>query len=192
MFNNLFNKKNLLMLVLALALGFATGAGYCWTQKSDKPYNAAQLTQNIYFDKVQAGRLQCIVLRDKAELYNIPSALQGKVIDHLSKNVQVDFVDAVSSQDKDEREALTTQQLQFRRWLFEKHVIPAGTQVTVLREDDGSGETRGRVTVDGKSFELDFATEFLRFAYVGQWKKVEFNGKPGFVKFNDVSAEKLM
>lgn len=192
MFNNLFCKKNLLILFVALLLGFGTGAAYCFTQRGGEHYNVAQLTQNLHYDTVEAGRLQCIVLHDKTEMYNIPSALQGKVIDHLSKNVQVDFVDVVSSQDKDERVALTTQQLQFRRWLFEKHIIPAGTQVEVLREDDGSGETRGRVTVDGKSFELDFATEFLRFAYVGQWKKVEFNGKPGFVKFNDVSAEKLL
>lgn len=192
MFNNLFTKKNFLVWLVALVMGFAAGAGYCWTQRSSEHYNTAQLTQKLHYDKVEAGRMQCIVLSDKAELYNLPSTLQGKVIERLSKNVQVDYVDVVSSQDKDERLALTTQQLQFRRWLFEKHISPAGTQVTVLREDNGSGETRGRVTVDGKSFDLDFDTELLRFAYVGQWKKVELNGKPGFVKFNELSEAKLM
>ncbi len=192
MFTNLFNKKNLLVLFAALMLGFMTGTAYCYLQKSDKPYNTAQLTQNMHFEAVEAGRLQCVVLKDKAELYNEPSALKGKVIEHLSKGVQVDFIDVVSSQDKDERVALVKQQLQFRRWIFEKHIIPAGTQVTVLREDNGSGETKGRVTVDGRSFDLDFATELLQFAYVGQWKKVELNGKPGFVKFNEVTKEKLM
>ena len=191
MLNNLFTKKNFLVWLVALVLGFATGAGYCWTQRSPQPYNPAQLTQRLHYDRVEAGRMQCIVLRDQAELYNLPSTLQGKVIEHLSKNLPVDYVDVVSSQDKDERLALTTQQLQFRRWLFEKHIIPAGTEVTVLREDNGSGETRGRVTVDGKSFDLDFDTELLRFAYVGQWKKVELNGKPGFVKFNELSEAKL-
>lgn len=192
MFNNLLNKKNLLILFVALSLGFATGAAYCFTQRGSAHYNVAELTQKLHYDTVEAGRLQCVVLRDKAEMYNVPSTLHGKVIEHLSKNVQVDYIDVVSSQDKNEREAIVTQQLQFRRWLFEKHIIPAGTQVTVLREDKGSGETRGRVTVDGKTFDLDFDTEFLHFAYVGQWKKVELNGKPGFVKFNELSTEKLL
>ena len=192
MFNNLFTKKNLLIWLVAVIIGFATGAAYCWSQRTAAPYNAAQLTQALHYDAVEAGRMQCVVLRDKVELYNLPSTLNGKVIEKLSKNVKVDYLTVVSSQDKDERQALTTQQLQFRRWLFEKHIIPAKTPVTVLREDNGSGETKGRVTVDGKSFELDFATEFLRFAYVGQWKKVDFNGKTGFVKFNDLSEAKLM
>lgn len=62
----------------------------------------------------------------------------------------------------------------------------------IVREDDGRGETVGRVVVDGKEYELDFATELLQLPYVGQWKQVELNGKPGYVKYNDVSDSKLM
>lgn len=94
--------------------------------------------------------------------------------------------------DKDERYAVTEQQLQFRKFFGRRHIIPAGTQVLVLQADRGSGETKGRVLVDDKEYDLDFSTNLLRFPYVGQWKKVEFNGKPGFVKYNALSDAKLM
>ena len=136
--------------------------------------------------------MQCVALHDKVALYNTPSGLNGKIIEYLSQGVKVDYIDTVNSQDKDDSLAIVKQQLKFRRYIFQKHVIPAGTQVRIVREDDGSGETVGRVVVDGKEYELDFATELLQLPYVGQWKQVELNGKPGYVKYNDVSDSKLM
>ena len=62
----------------------------------------------------------------------------------------------------------------------------------IVREDNGGGETVGKVVVDGRKYELDFDTELLQLPYVGQWKKVELSGKPGFVKYNAVSDSKLM
>ena len=82
--------------------------------------------------------------------------------------------------------------MQFRKFFGRRHIIPAGTQVLVLQPDRGNGETKGRVLVDDKEYALDFSTNLLRFPYVGQWKKVEFNGKPGFVKYNALSDAKLM
>ena len=35
--------------------------------------------------------MQCIVLQDKAELYNIPSGLEGEVVERMAKGVKVDY-----------------------------------------------------------------------------------------------------
>ena len=177
----------------ALLTGFIAGAGYAWSSNKTSPhYNTAKLTSELHYAKVETGRLQCVVLQDKAAMYSDPSGLHGKVVDYLSAGVKLDYIDTVSSQDKDERYAVTEQQLQFRKFFGRRHIIPAGTQVLVLQSDRGSGETKGRVLVDDKEYDLDFSTNLLRFPYVGQWKKVEFNGKPGFVKYNALSDAKLM
>lgn len=194
-FNQLqnINRRTAAVCAAALLIGFITGAGYAWSSNKTSPhYNAAKLTSELHYAKVESGRQQCIVQRDKAAMYSDPSGLRGKVIDYLSAGVKVDYVDTVSSQDKDERYAVTEQQLQFRKFFGRRHIIPAGTQVLILQPDRGNGETRGRVLVDDKEYDLDFSTNLLRFPYVGQWKKVEFNGKPGFVKYNELSDAKLM
>ena len=172
-------------------------AGGCYalvsaqSMKTNK-YNTAQLTQNLQYAEVQAGRLQCVVLEDKAELYNLPSGLTGKVIERMSKGIRVDYLETVSSQDKDDSFAITTVELQFQRFWGPRHIIPEGTQVQILRMDRGSGEVKGRVFVDGKYYDKDFENQYLRFPYVGQWKKVEFQGKPGFMKYETLSESKLM
>ena len=176
-------------------LGAVAGGCYALvsaqSMKTNK-YNTAQLTQNLQYAEVQAGRLQCVVLEDKAELYNLPSGLTGKVIERMSKGIRVDYLETVSSQDKDDSFALTTVELQFQRFWGPRHIIPEGTQVQILRMDRGSGEVKGRVFVDGKYYDKDFENQYLRFPYVGQWKKVEFQGKPGFMKYETLSESKLM
>lgn len=176
-------------------LGAVAGGCYALvsaqSMKTNK-YNTAQLTQNLQYAEVEAGRLQCVVLEDKAELYNLPSGLTGKVIERMSKGVRVDYLETVSSQDKDDSFAITTVELQFQRFWGPRHIIPEGTQVQILRMDRGSGEVKGRVFVDGKYYDKDFENQYLRFPYVGQWKKVEFQGKPGFMKYETLSESKLM
>lgn len=176
-------------------LGAVAGGCYALvsaqSMKTNK-YNTAQLTQNLQYAEVQAGRLQCVVLEDKAELYNLPSGLTGKVIERMSKGIRVDYLETVSSQDKDDSFAITTVELQFQRFWGPRHIIPEGTQVQILHMDRGSGEVKGRVFVDGKYYDKDFENQYLRFPYVGQWKKVEFQGKPGFMKYETLSESKLM
>ena len=192
MLKNFFN-KTIVFFLLALLIGIASGAVYSrMTATAERDYNIAELTEGLQYTKVEAGRLQCVALSDKVELYNAPSGLNGKVIEYLSKGMKVDYLDTVNSQDKDASVAIVKRELKFRRFFFEKHIIPAGTQVKIVREDNGGGETVGRVTVDGREYELDFDTELLQLPYVGQWKKVELSGKPGFVKYNAVSDSKLM
>ena len=176
-------------------LGAVAGGCYALvsaqSMKTNK-YNTAQLTQNLQYAEVQAGRLQCVVLEDKAELYNLPSGLTGKVIERMSKGIRVDYLETVSSQDKDDSFAITTVELQFQRFWGPRHIIPEGTQVQILRMDRGSEEVKGRVVVDGKYYDKDFENQYLHFPYVGQWKKVEFQGKPGFMKYETLSESKLM
>ena len=136
--------------------------------------------------------MQCVVLLDKAEVYNLPSGLTGKVIERMSKGVPVDYLETVSSQDKDDSYALTTVELQFQRFWGPRHIIPEGTRVQILRADRGDGEVKGRVYVDGKYYDKDFDSQYLRFPYVGQWKKIEFQGKPGYMKYDTLSESKLM
>ena len=188
-------KASALVLAGFFVLGAVAGSCYALVSaqsiKTSK-YNTAQLTQYLQYAEVEAGRLQCVVLEDKAELYNMPSGLAGTVIDHMSKGVQVDYLETVSSQDKDENYAITTVELQFQRFWGARHIVPQGTQVQILRADRGSGETRGRVFVDGKYYDKDFDSQYLRFPYVGQWKRVEFQGKPGYMKYESLSESKLM
>lgn len=192
MLKNFFN-KTIIYFLLALLVGIGAGAAYSrLTATAERAYNSAELTEGLQYTKVEAGRLQCVALYDKVELYNEPSGLNGKVIEYLSKGMKVDYIDTVNSQDKDANIAIVKQELKFRRFFFQKHIIPAGTQVKIVREDNGGGEIVGRVVVDGREYELDFDTELLRLPYVGQWKKVELNGKPGFVKYTAVSDSKLM
>ena len=193
------NGRELKAAALVLAGFFVVGAvaGSCYalvsanSVKTNK-YNTAQLTQHLQYAEVEAGRLQCIVLQDKAELYNIPSGLEGKVIERMSKGVKVDYLETVSSQDKDESFAITTVELQFQRCWGARHIIPEGSKVQILRSARDNGEVRGRVFVDGKYYDKDFDVQYLRFPYVGQWKKVEFQGKPGFMKYEALSESKLM
>lgn len=184
-------------LVLAgfFVLGAVAGGCYALVSahsvKTNK-YNTAHLTQHLQYAEVEAGRLQCVVLLDKAELYNLPSGREGKVIEHMSKGVQVDYLETVSSQDKDDTYAVTTVELQFQRFWGARHIIPEGSKVQILRADRGNGEIKGRVFVDGKYYDKYFDVQYLRFPYVGQWKKVEFQGKPGFMKYDTLSESKLM
>ena len=120
------------------------------------------------------------------------SGLEGKVIERMSKGVKVDYLETVSSQDKDESFAITTVELQFQRFWGARHIIPEGSKVQILRSARDNGEVRGRVFVDGKYYDKDFDLQYLRFPYVGQWKKVEFQGKPGFMKYEALSESKLM
>ena len=188
-------KAGALVLAGFFILGAVAGGCYALVSahslKTTK-YNTAQLTQHLQFAEVEAGRLQCLVIQDKAELYNIPSGLEGKVIEHMSKGLKVDFLETVSSQDKDESFAITTVELQFQRFWGARHIIPQGSKVQILRADRGNGEIKGRVYVDGKYYDKDFEVQYLRFPYVGQWKKVEFQGKPGFMKYDTLSESKLM
>ena len=193
------NGRELKAAALMLAGFFVVGAvaGSCYALVSANSVkankcNTAQLTQQLQYAEVEAGRLQCIVLQDKAELYNIPSGLEGKVIERMSKGVKVDYLETVSSQDKDESFAITTVELQFQRFWGARHIIPEGSKVQILRSARDNGEVRGRVFVDGKYYDKDFDLQYLRFPYVGQWKKVEFQGKPGFMKYDTLSESKLM
>lgn len=111
------NRKTAAVCVAALLTGFIAGAGYAWSSNKTSPhYNTAKLTSELHYAKVETGRLQCVVLQDKAAMYSAPSGLHGKVIDYLSAGVKLDYIDTVSSQDKDERYAVTEQQLQFRKF----------------------------------------------------------------------------
>ena len=67
-------------LVLAgfFVLGAVAGGCYALVSahsvKTNK-YNTAHLTQHLQYAEVEAGRLQCVVLLDKAELYNLKARL---------------------------------------------------------------------------------------------------------------------
>ena len=112
------NRKTAAVCVAALLTGFIAGAGYAWSSNKTSPhYNTAKLASELHYAKVETGRLQCVVLQDKAAMYSAPSGLHGKVIDYLSAGVKLDYIDTVSSQDKDERYAVTEQHLPVRRYL---------------------------------------------------------------------------
>ena len=131
------NRKTAAVCVAALLTGFIAGAGYAWSSNKTSPhYNTAKLTSELHYAKVETGRLQCVVLQDKAVMYSAPSGLHGKVIDYLSAGVKLDYIDTVSSQDKDERYAVTEQQLQFRKFFGRRHIIPAGTQYLCCRRTE--------------------------------------------------------
>lgn len=118
------NRKTAAVCVAALLTGFIAGAGYAWSSNKTSPhYNTAKLTSELHYAKVETGRLQCVVLQDKAAMYSAPSGLHGKVIDYLSAGVKLDYIDTVSSQDKDERYAVTEQQLQFRKFFGRRHIF---------------------------------------------------------------------
>lgn len=79
------NRKTAAVCVAALLTGFIAGAGYAWSSNKTSPhYNTAKLTSELHYAKVETGRLQCVVLQDKAAMYSAPSGLHGKVIDYLS------------------------------------------------------------------------------------------------------------
>ena len=175
------------------AIGIIAGACHALISSNSlnvTKYNVGRLTENLRYAEVQEGRLQCVVLTDGAELFNKPSALTGTVIDRMSKGVKVDYVETVSGMDKEDDQAVTTVELQFQRLWGRRYVIPAGSKVQILRR--GEEETKGRVLVDGKYFDKDFDNAYLRFPYVGQWRKVEFQGKPGYMRFDALSEEGLM
>lgn len=193
MFGGYINKKAAMFMAATLIFGFAAGAGYSWASDgSGTGYDAKQLTEKLTYAKVEAGRLRCLVLTDGAAMYHAPSALSGRIIERMSKGVQVDYLDTVSSQDKDERYALTTEDIQIRRLFSRTRTVPAGSEVLVLRSDGGSGETRVRAMADGREYEINVEAVLLRFPYLGQWKKVEYQGKPGYMKYGELSDSKLM
>ena len=61
------NRKTAAVCVAALLTGFIAGAGYAWSSNKTSPhYNAVKLTGELHYAKVETGRLQCVVLQDKA------------------------------------------------------------------------------------------------------------------------------
>lgn len=184
-----------LLLAAFFILGATAGGVYALLSAQSlrtDAYDPARLTRNLHYDAVEAGRLQCVVIQNKAELYNLPSGIEGKVIEYMSGGVAVDYLETVSSMDKEDGFAVTTVELSFQRLWGRRHIIPAGTRVEILRVADDGDEIKGRVFVDGKYYEKNFSTQYLRFPYLGQWKKVEFQGKPGYMKYETLSKSKLM
>ena len=176
-----------------LILGLVAGMIFAWIFNDSlnfKQYNLKQLTSDIIYDNVEEGRLQCKVVQDKAPMYNIPSTLYGNIIEHMSQGVYVDYFETVSSQDKDERYAVTAVEMKFQRFWGRKHIIPKGTKVLILSQNDGV--VWGRVYVEDRFYEKEFDVENLRMPYIGQWKRVEFHGKPGYMQFNSLAESKVM
>ena len=118
------NRKTAAVCVAALLTGFIAGAGYAWSSNKTSPhYNAAKLTGELHYAKVETGRLQCVVLQDKAAMYSDPSGLHGKVVDYLSAGVKLDYIDTVSSQDKDE--VITFSHTAYSKAIFGKGALEA-------------------------------------------------------------------
>lgn len=194
MLQGYINRKTLVVFLIALLMGFGAGYGYLYLTEPEpvERFNTAALTAGLKYSKAEAGKFRCSVLVDRAAMYNIPSALQGRIIERMSMGVQVEYLETVSSQDKDENYAVLTEDVSFRRFFGRRRTVPAGTQVLVLQRDDGDGESRIRAVVDGDEYVLNVDTVLLRFPYLGQWKRIEFNGKPGYMQYNTLSDSRLM
>lgn len=193
MLKNFFGKTGLIILVLAVLIGFGAGSLYVFLTKGDdaEPFDTSKLTANLFYSPVEAGKMQCRVLANGAALYTMPSALDGVIIARLSHGEPVTYLATVPSRDKDERELVVTEEVKFRRFFGPTRVIPPGTYARLLRNDFGKGKTKVRVILEGKDFDVGINTVLLRFPHLGQWKKVEYNGKSGFMKYNELSDSKL-
>lgn len=189
------NKARIFVLTLFFVVGLLLGGLYTWitnTTVEMDTYNADTLTNKLHFAKVQEGSLQCQVLVDKAAVYNQPSGLNGKIVEYMSKGVEVKYLSTVSSMDKDDKYAVTIVPMEFQKFWGRKHFIPEGSKVRILEYNKDGSEILGQVYVDDKYYEKDFSIQYLQFPYLGQWKEIEFNGKRGYMQFNTLSDARLM
>lgn len=189
------NKARIFVFSGFFILGVLGGFFYIWL--NNKPlelttYNASNLTNNLTFAKVEEGQLKCKVLLDNTAMYNNPSVLEGKVIEHLSKGVNVNYLGTVSSNDKSDKYAVTNVEMQFQWFWGRKHIIPMGTKVTIIDRYFSEDSIIGQVYIDDKYYEKEFSKQYLNFPYLGQWKKVEFLGKEGYIQYAALSDEKIL
>ena len=72
------NRKTAAVCVAALLTGFIAGAGYAWSSNKTSPhYNAAKLTNELHYAKVETGRLQEVL--KEVSYRALPAALVEKV-----------------------------------------------------------------------------------------------------------------
>lgn len=182
------------LLACALAVGLLAGAAYGYATHWDsghKHYSQAMLTENLQYDRVRAGKVQCVVLRDKTELRSEPSALDGHTLNYLSAGERVEYLGTASSKDKDSHIGVVTANVHIYRLLF-GYDIPAGTKVSVVGYDEKSGRYAIRVVIDGKERGCNVDEAVLRLGYTGQWKQVRYNKQEGWIPYNDLTQPAVL
>lgn len=183
------------IIVYSLFIGILLGFGLNYFRRSPlsaKGFEPAQLTANLKYNTVRAGKDTCVVTRDGAELYDRPSAMRGKILLTLSGGQKVDYLGEEASLDKEEGKGLTTIDINRTKLIFNSYRIPKGTMVDVTGYEADTNRYIINAVIDGKSIETHVRKEGVNLGYTGQWKKVRFNKQDGFVRYNDLTQPAFM
>lgn len=183
------------IIVYTMFVGMLLGFGLNYFRRSPlsaKGFEPAQLTANLKYDTVRAGKDTCVVQRDGAEMYDRPSAMRGKVLIALSGGQKVDYIGEEPSLDTEEGKGLTTIDINRAKLIFNSYRIPKGTVVDVTGFEESTGRYIINTVVDGKRIETHVRKEGINLGYTGQWKKVRFNKQDGYVRYNDLTQPAFM
>ena len=181
------------IIVYTMFLGMALGLGLNYFRRSPlsaKGFEPAQLTADLKFDSVRAGKEQCVVQRDGAELFDRPSSMRGVVVLTLSGGQKVDYLAEVPSLDKEEGKGLTTIDVKRANLIVNAFRIPAGTVVDVTGFDGDRYIINA--TLGSRRVETTVRKEGIKLAYTGQWKKVKLNKQEGYVRYADLTQPAFM
>lgn len=183
------------IIVYALFLGMVLGFGLNYfrrTPLSAKGFEPAQLTANLKYNTVRAGKETCVVMREGAEMYDRPSAMRGEVIMTLSAGQKVDYMGEEASLDKEAGKGLTTIDIKRTNLIVNAFRIPKDTVVDVTEVDEANGRYTINAKVGSKYVETHVRKEGIKLAYAGQWKKVRFNKQEGYVRYGDLNQPVFM
>lgn len=183
------------IIVYAMFVGMILGFGLNYfrrTPLSAKGFEPTQLTANLKYNAVRAGKETCVVLRDGAEMFDRPSSMRGDVIMTLSSGQKVDYVGEEASLDKENGKGITTIEVKRANLIVNAFRIPKGTLVDVTEVDEENGRYTINAKIGNKIVETHVRKEGVKLAYTGQWKKIRFNDKEGFVRYSDLNQPVFM
>lgn len=189
------SKINMPIVAGALVVGMLLGVGFGFASSDTKnveKFNVSSLTSEVQYFPVYATIEGCKVSATTAELRDTPSALNGKVLETLGMLKAVKYIDTVSSQDTNSKEGYTKKFMQLHK-IFKSYDIPVGTRFTITGYDSYENGYIARMPVEGKMRSVVITDlNDVQLGYTGNWRKVEYNNKVGYVQSNLLTEKMLI
>lgn len=180
--------KEVLLLAGALFAGLSIGFG-CNYSSTDKPSlnkdNITALFAKLDYGTAVKESRKCFVYANAIPLRSEPSMLKGDNLAYIAPGTAIDYIETVASKDTNPNTVIASHDLEILQLFHRSIKVLKGTPMTFEKV---SGDFYYcSFNVNGKHYRKGLYRNQIVFPYLGQWNKVRYEGKEGYVMANDVS-----